>query len=227
MNWKTVKEFLRPSFKKVLLTIFVVAWLAFSIFFFYIFGMPFQLFSILAIVLIVITLPFFILTTTIGPKGMTALALAAVLQILYWYLLTCFLIWFHSRYKKQIKNVVKTRNIIIAVSVFVVIAIISIYLFPPGPDNRQILSLIDSMTYCTTNGQANIYVRNDGTSSLITNEIKIVKVNAGSCSNLTTSSPVIVPRGQALFIAENCESGSHTWRMKGPNNAIELRVFCP
>jgi flagellin-like protein len=90
----------------------------------------------------------------------------------------------------------------------------------------QAISLLDA--YCITGGNATFHIRNDGTDNLSPAALTVVKINVGSsCADMVNNSKIINAGSSILYFAQNCDVGrSHTWRMRGPSNAIELTVYC-
>ena len=86
------------------------------------------------------------------------------------------------------------------------------------------IELIDE--YCI-DGNITFVVRNGGTANLNANSLSCYPISQ-SCSSSCLLPANIPSGGAAAIIATGCLSGrTHTWRLGGPSNSLQLYTFCP
>ena len=84
------------------------------------------------------------------------------------------------------------------------------------------ISVVDS--YCSSN-TATLVVRNQGTTDMAAASLTITSINEACGTDPVAAA--ISAGNTTTFTALTCTSGrSHTFRMRGPSNAVELSVYC-
>jgi len=93
MNWKV---FLKPDWRKILITILI---LVISVCLF-LFQFTSPLIFLLNAPIVGVLYPV-IMTSTTGEFGLTVALFSIIINIFYWYLLSCLIVWIYNKVKKR------------------------------------------------------------------------------------------------------------------------------
>ncbi len=92
------------------------------------------------------------------------------------------------------------------------------------------ISLVDAFCAPDENGDnvAHFVIRNEGTTAITHTELSVVKTGSSPC-DLKISTGLTIKPGSTVMLntTGDCGTGSVSFRLIGPSNAIQLNAYCP